>query len=55
MKESKFLKIRCPKCDKNTIVFGKASTRVKCSICNTPLIKPGGGKAQVRALVEEVL
>ena len=52
---SKFIKIRCPKCRNEQIMFGKASSEVKCLVCGTILAKPAGGKAKVKARVLEVL
>ncbi len=51
----KFIKIKCTRCGKNHVTYGKASTRVKCKGCNKLLIKPKGGKAKIRALIEKVL
>lgn len=53
--ESKFLKLRCPRCKNTQITYGKASTWVKCKSCNKLLIKPKGGKAKVVALVKKVI
>jgi len=57
MKETttKFVKIQCPKCKNEQIMFGKASTTVKCLICGEKLAEPTGGKAKVSARVLEVL
>ncbi|MDO8661113.1 MAG: 30S ribosomal protein S27e [Candidatus Woesearchaeota archaeon] len=52
---SKFIKIRCPKCKNEQIMFGKASTTVNCLVCEKPLAEPTGGKARVKARVLEVL
>ncbi len=52
---SKFVKIRCPKCKNEQIMFGKSSTIVKCLVCGMVLAKPRGGKAKVKARVLEVL
>jgi small subunit ribosomal protein S27e len=53
--ESKFIKLRCPKCKNEQIVFGKAATVVKCLVCEKVISEPAGGKARVRARVLEVL
>jgi len=53
--KSKFIKIRCPKCKNEQIMFGKASTQVKCLVCNKILAEPTGGKSKVKARVLEVL
>ncbi len=52
---SKFVKIRCPKCKNEQIMFGKASTTVKCLVCGKVLAEPKGGKSKVKARVLEVL
>lgn len=53
--DTKFLRVKCSKCKENQIIFGKASTRVKCLKCNGTLAEPSGGKAKIRSRVEEVL
>ena len=52
---SKFIKIRCPKCKNEQIMFGKTSTKVRCLVCDKPLAESTGGKARVRARILEVL
>jgi len=52
---SKFIKIRCPKCKNEQIIFGKASSKVKCLVCNKTLSEPTGGKGKVKARILEVL
>ena len=52
---SKFVKVRCPKCKNEQIIFGKASTVVKCLVCGNVLAKPTGGKAKIKAHILEVL
>ncbi|MBS3149047.1 30S ribosomal protein S27e [Candidatus Woesearchaeota archaeon] len=52
---SKFIKIQCPKCKNEQILFGKASTLVVCLICGKELAAPTGGKSAVKARVLEVL
>jgi len=52
---SKFIKVRCPKCKNEQIVFGKASTVVKCLVCDKVLSEPTGGKSKVKARILEVL
>ena len=53
--ESKFIKVRCPKCKNEQIVFGKATSAVKCLVCGKDLADPTGGKARIKANVLEVL
>ncbi len=52
---SKFIKIRCPKCKNEQIMFGKTSTQVECLVCSKPLAEPTGGKSKVKARILEVL
>lgn len=53
--KSKFVKVRCQKCKNEQIIFGKASTEVRCLICDQVLAEPSGGKAKIKARVLEVL
>ncbi len=53
--DSKFIKIRCPKCKNEQILYGKASTIVLCLVCGKDLAEPTGGRTRVKARVLEVL
>lgn len=52
---SKYVKVRCPKCKNEQIIFGKASTKVSCLVCQKVLASPSGGKSRVKARILEVL
>lgn len=52
---SKFVRVRCPKCNNEQIIYGKATTVVKCLICGYVLCEPAGGKSKIKARVLEVL
>lgn len=52
---SKFIKVRCPKCKNEQIIFGKASQRVNCLVCGREISEPTGGKIRVKARILEVL
>lgn len=52
---SKFIKIRCPKCKNEQIIFGKTSTIIKCLVCEKVIAEPTGGKSKVKARILEVL
>lgn len=52
---SKFIKVRCPKCKNEQIVFGKVSNHVKCLVCGKQLAEPAGGKTNFKARILEVL
>ncbi|MGC9309807.1 MAG: 30S ribosomal protein S27e [Candidatus Nanoarchaeia archaeon] len=53
--DTRFIRVKCSKCKNSQIIFGKASTKVKCLKCDKVLALPAGGKAKIRAIVEEVL
>jgi small subunit ribosomal protein S27e len=52
--ESKFLKVTCSKCKNEQIIFNKASSRVKCLVCESELAEPTGGKAKIKSKVIQV-
>ncbi len=52
---SKFIKIRCPKCKNEQIIFGKAATKVRCLVCDKNVAEPTGGKSRIKARILEVL
>ena len=53
--KSKFIKVRCPKCKNEQIIFGKSSSTVKCLVCGKVLAEPVGGKASIKSRILEVL
>ncbi|RMG39519.1 MAG: 30S ribosomal protein S27e [Methanobacteriota archaeon] len=58
MKPSKtFARVKCPECEKETIVFISAKTTVRClnEECNTVLAVPRGGKAEIKGEIVELL
>ncbi|MEA2037395.1 MAG: 30S ribosomal protein S27e [Nanoarchaeota archaeon] len=52
---SKFIKVRCPKCKNEQIIFGKVSSAVSCLVCSKRIAEPTGGKTKVKARILEVL
>jgi small subunit ribosomal protein S27e len=53
--KSKFIKVRCPKCNNEEIIFSKGSFEVKCLVCGTKLAKPTGGISKIDAKILEIL
>lgn len=51
---SRFLKVQCPDCGAENIVFDKASTVVKCYLCGTVLAEPRGGKSTLQVKKESI-
>ncbi len=52
--KSKFLLVECPKCKAHNLVFGKATTRPKCVVCNYILAYPTGGKAKINGKILKI-
>lgn len=55
MNKSKFIRVQCPDCKNIQVVFGKATTKIKCKKCNKKLAECRGGKAKIKCKVIEVL
>jgi small subunit ribosomal protein S27e len=53
--KSRFINVKCPKCNNEQVIFSKASSEVKCLICNHALAAPKGGKARIKGKVLELL
>jgi small subunit ribosomal protein S27e len=53
--QSKFLKVKCSECGNEQVVFGSASTEVKCNKCGKVLARPRGGKAEILTKIIKVL
>ncbi len=53
--KSKFIKVRCPKCKNEQIIFGKSASLIKCLVCSTELAVPTGGKTKINAKILEIL
>jgi small subunit ribosomal protein S27e len=53
--KNRFIKVRCPSCKNEQIIFEGATTKVKCMVCDALLAEPKGGKAHIKARVVEVL
>ncbi len=52
---SSFLRVRCPDCGNEQVVFSHVATIVHCNICGAVLAEPTGGKADVKGEVITVL
>ncbi len=46
---SKFIRVKCPDCENEQIIFEKPSTLVDCVVCGRVLAEPTGGKADLKA------
>lgn len=50
-----FVKMKCPDCGGEQIVFKKAATRVLCHVCGAVLVVPKGGVGELHGEVLEVV
>jgi len=50
-----FYAVKCPDCENEQTVFGKASTEVACAVCGHTLARPTGGKADIEGEVLETV
>ncbi len=49
----KFIKVKCPDCGNEQIIFDRAATVVKCTVCGAVLAEPKGGKASINGEIME--
>jgi len=47
MARTKFLKVRCEKCNNEQIMFERPSVTVPCLVCKETLAETTGGKAKM--------
>ena len=54
---SKFLKVKCPECEHEMIIFNHAKTLIQCQGdgCEHIIAEPSGGKAFIEAEILETL
>jgi len=52
---SKFLRVKCPECGNEQIIFSCASSRVQCNVCGALLAEPSGGKASIKGEIIAIL
>ncbi len=50
-----FYTVRCPDCENEQAVFGKAASTVACAVCGTSLATPTSGKAVFEGEVIETV
>ncbi len=53
--KSKFIRVRCPKCKNEQVIFGKTAQEIKCLVCGKELAESTGGKTKIKAQVLEIL
>jgi len=51
---SRFLRVKCPDCGNEQVIFDSATIAVKCNVCDGVLAEPSGGRAKIRGEVVNV-
>ncbi|HLE75738.1 MAG TPA: 30S ribosomal protein S27e [Candidatus Bathyarchaeia archaeon] len=52
---STFLRVRCPKCGNEQLLYSNAVNTVKCNVCGETLAQPTGGKAKIKGEITAIL
>ena len=52
---SRFIRVKCPDCGNEQLLFSHASNVVKCNVCGAVLAEPAGGKAEIKGEIVAVL
>jgi small subunit ribosomal protein S27e len=52
---SRFLRVKCLDCESDQVIFGCASTLVKCNVCGRVLAEPTSGKTNITTRIVAVL
>ena len=55
MPKSRFVRVRCPSCGNEQIVFDHATFPARCLVCGTILVVPTGGKAKILGDIVKIL
>ena len=46
--KSNFIRVKCPKCENEQMLFSNAVNKVTCNVCETELAVPSSGKAVIK-------
>ncbi len=52
---SNFLKVACPECKNEQVIFNKASTSINCNQCGALISEPTGGRSKIYGEILAVL
>lgn len=53
--KSRFIKVKCNKCNNEQNIFGKGAIEINCLVCGEKIAQPTGGKSKIFAKVLEVI
>jgi len=52
---SRFLRLKCPDCGNEQIIFSHVTNDVHCNVCGAVIAEPTGGKAVIKGEIIAVL
>jgi small subunit ribosomal protein S27e len=52
---SVFLRVKCPKCGNEQLLFSNSVNKISCNVCGETLATPTGGRAEINGEVQSVL
>jgi small subunit ribosomal protein S27e len=52
---STFVRVRCPKCGNEQLLYSNAVNTVNCNVCGETLAEPTGGKVRIKGDITAVL
>jgi small subunit ribosomal protein S27e len=52
---SVFLRVKCPKCGNEQLIFSNTVNKINCNVCGETLAEPTGGRARINGEVLTVL
>jgi len=52
---SSFIRVKCPKCGNEQVIFDRPSLAPHCSVCDEVLAQPAGGRPKLKAEVVQEL
>ena len=52
---SRFIRVKCPDCGNEQLLFSHARNVVKCNVCGAVLAEPTVGKAEIKGEIVAVL
>ena len=52
---SRFVRVKCPKCGNEQLVFSHAVNNVNCNVCGAELAEPTGGKVVIKGEIVTAL
>ena len=48
------MRVKCPKCGNEQLIFSNAVNKVTCNVCSAVLAEPTGGRAKLKGDVQSV-